>query len=322
MVTPQLKKRLFDGVKIFFFLLSLVFFYYLLDHIGFTKIGTAFKNIGLPGLFVLIIMGLTERVLDSASLKYANPHKMVLWKIHAINGVGGLVNSLFPWDMGEVVKGAFIKKDASLQDSFTAVILYNLIFKLSKPLAIAVIILATLFMGSHCETYLLWLLVGASIVSFVPFVFISLAVRFSLATKLFSLFSKVLKRDLTTFLSSVKELEKRLELFRKERSADYYKVLFLQFSARIISLATFVFVAHLLHIEYGFTILAIGYAYINLFNYIALLIPARLGVTEGTSFLVFSMLGLDGGLGVMIVLILRINALVVGLLSSILLLFL
>ena len=321
MVTESSKKRLFDTIKLLFFLLSILFFYYLLRHIGFDKIGQTFRHIGIYGASILLIAGLFENVFDAASLQYATPQRTVLWKILSINSVGGLMNTLLPWDMGEVIKGALIKKHASLKDSVTGVVLYNLIFKLSKPLVIFGAILVVFLFPSEHDWTLLLLLLGASFLSFIPFFFISLMLKFSLTTHLFSLLSRFSKRDYRAFLAKTRSFEIGLEQFRRERSGDYYRVLLLQIFARVVSLITFLIVARLLESEYSFEILLIANAYINLANYIAMLIPAKLGVTEGTSYLVFSMLGLDGGIGVMIALVLRIKALFTMTLSSILLLF-
>lgn len=322
MVRESTKKYLFNALKIFFFLLSILLFYYLLRTIGFDKIVLSFKNIGLLGALALVFMGFLENILDSASLRYATPQKIPLWKVHAINSVGGLMNTFFPWDMGEVVKGGLIKKDASLKDSVVGVAHYNLVFKLSKPLAILLTIMLALLMKVESDMYMIVLLLGASLLSFLPFLFILLVFRFSLTTKLSRFLSRFFKRDFSTFLLKVNDLEHSLDLSRKNKRGDFYKVLSLQFVARIISLLTFLAVAYLSgEVRYTFAILCIANAYINLMNYITMLIPAKLGVTEGTAYIVFSMLGLDGGVGVLIALILRVKALLTMAFSSLLLMF-
>lgn len=58
------------------------------------------------------------------------------------------------------------------------------------------------------------------------------------------------------------------------------------------------------------------YATINVADYVIAVLPARLGVSEGTSFLVFEFLGLDPSIGVIMYVILRLQTITAnGLLS-------
>jgi hypothetical protein len=45
-------------------------------------------------------------------------------------------------------------------------------------------------------------------------------------------------------------------------------------------------------------------------EYVAMLLPARVGVTEGSSFLLFKLMGLDPGAGLVMAVIMRIRALI------------
>lgn len=316
----ELKRYLYTGTKIVFFVLSVVLLYFLLRHIGFAKVKDSFLSVGITGAIVLILMGLLENVLDSASLKYSSLKSVPLYKIHAINSLGGIMNSVFPWETGEVVKGLMIKKDASLSDSVLGVVLYNYIFKVSKPVAILfVIIISVLFQVEAQTTYIL-LIFLACFVSFIPYIFITLLIRYSAVTRFTKITEKLLKKDLSMWTEKIGKFEEALKKFSKNKDKSFFFVFMLQFLARTTSTLTFLVTAYLLgDIRSIFPILMLANAAINLANYVVLLLPAKLGVTESTSFLIFSMLGLDGGLGIMIALIMRIKALFTQAISCLLL---
>jgi len=316
-------KKVYDIAKVCFFLLSLVLMYYLLDHIGFANIKDSFIKIGFVGAATLVLMGFVENVLDSASLKYASPKNIPLYKVHAINSVGGILNSVFPWEAGEFVKSILIKKDTTLNEAVMGVVLYNFIFKISKPVAIFVTMIAAIFLKVESDITYIVLIFASSLISFIPYIAISLLIKFSAVTKISKLAGKVTKRDLSVFIDKVDQFESAVSKFRQRRGKSFFLVFFLQFSGRMMSLITFLLAAWLIgDVTDIFAILILSHAAINLANYVVMLVPAKLGVAESTSYLIFSMLGLDGGFGIMVTLILRIKALFTQGVSCLLLLFL
>ena len=124
----------------------------------------------------------------------------------------------------------------------------------------------------------------------------------------------------TNWKIKIGQFEEALVKFRKDKNKSFFLVVLLQVSARLISTVTFLVTAYILgDIKEIFAILLLANAAINLANYVVMLVPAKLGMTESTSFFIFSMLGLDGGFGIMIALIMRIKALITQALSSLLL---
>lgn len=314
------KKYFYNGMKILFFILSIMLLYFLLRTIGFIKVRDSFISVGISGAVILVLMGFVENILDSASLKYSSLKSVPLYKIHAINSLGGIMNSVFPWETGEVVKGLMIKKDASLNDSVFGVVLYNYIFKISKPVAILFIIIVSLMFQVEADTAYILLIFLACFVSFIPYIFITLLIRYSAVTKFAKIIEKLLNKDLSKWKEKIEKFEEAIKKFRKDKNKSFFFVFTLQFFARMTSTVTFLIAAYLLgDIKTIFPLLMLANAAIYLANYVVLMLPAKLGVTESTSFLIFSMLGLDGGLGVMIVLVLRIKALFTQSISCLLL---
>lgn len=191
------KKYFYNGMKTIFFILSILLLYFLLRTIGFIKVRDSFVSVGISGAIVLVAMGFVENILDSASLKYSSLKSVPLYKIHAINSLGGIMNSVFPWETGEVVKGLMIKKDASLNDSVLGVVLYNYIFKISKPVAILCVILASVLFRVEADSAYIFLIFLACFVSFIPYIFITLLIRYSAVTKFAKIIEKLLNKDLS-----------------------------------------------------------------------------------------------------------------------------
>jgi hypothetical protein len=182
-------------------------------------------------------------------------------------------------------------------------------------------IIVALISGVDVDNYLIMVLLIASFISFIPFFFIIFVLRYSMASRIIKKVFGYFGKDHYLFLKKIYDFEKTVKFFRKERKGDFYRVLFLQLFARTVSLTVFLTAAYFLETSYAFGILCLANAGINLTNYIAMLIPAKLGISESTSFLIFSMLGLDGGAGILIAVILRIKALFTQAVSCILLLF-
>ena len=315
-----MKKHINFVIKLLFFLLSLYLLYYLLDHIGFNNVKESFYKIGITGAVVLVMMGLLENILDSASLKYSSLKNVPLYKIHAINSLGGILNSVFPWETGEVVKGVMIKKDATFNESVLGVVLYNYLFKVTKPVAILFVIVTAVILKADADITYIILIFLASFVSFVPYIFITLLIKYSAVSLFTKMLEKILKKDLTKWKEKIGQFEEAVVKFRKDKDNSFFLVVALQVSARLVSTVTFLVTAYILgDIKEIFTTLLLANAAINLANYVVMLVPAKLGVTESTSFFIFSMLGLDGGFGIMIALVMRIKALFTQAISCLLL---
>jgi hypothetical protein len=98
------------ALRIGFSILGIAALVWLLNHIGWQQIAHALSMVGVGGALVLIILGAAENIMDAAALRAAVPNKIGLYRILSYNGIGAVVNSLVPGDLGEVVKGSLIRK--------------------------------------------------------------------------------------------------------------------------------------------------------------------------------------------------------------------
>jgi hypothetical protein len=62
-----------------------------------------------------------------------------------------------------------------------------------------------------------------------------------------------------------------------------------------------------LDLDHGFGQASLLYATINVADYVVAILPARVGVSEGTSYFIFKLLGLNPTMGVIMYVVLRIR---------------
>jgi hypothetical protein len=86
-------------------------------------------------------------------------------------------------------------------------------------------------------------------------------------------------------------------------------VLVLQGAARLAGWAAFLAACGLAGVGSDFGRASLAFAALAVAGYLVRLIPARVGVQEGMAYLVFPLFGLDAGLGLVVMLLLRLKAL-------------
>ncbi|MGI6394291.1 MAG: lysylphosphatidylglycerol synthase domain-containing protein [bacterium] len=307
MLSKRASKNL---LKFLVFILSLVLLYFLLSYIGFDRVGDVLLKVGLPGAIVLVVLGILENSTDARALYHALPEKIPYIKVLPSNSSGSLTNLIIPWEAGEVVKIGFLKKRAGTSSAIQGIVLWNYIHKLSKPFAIITILFFSLIVGYDYEINYFFIVLAASVISFAPYLGMRFLLKLNLSVKAVKLLKLLRKSDTETLIAKAEEMDRSLKKFRKERPKDYWATFAIQFIARLISWITFVACSYFAGFEYSLSTLSLAFCAVSLSAYVASFIPAKVGVTEGTGFLIFSFLGLDGGIGLLITFILRVKAIV------------
>jgi len=90
-----------------------------------------------------------------------------------------------------------------------------------------------------------------------------------------------------------RQIDREVKLFWHERPAAYLKVFFLQMVARTTGWVSYAVALRALGAHYSFGQVALAYATLNVAEFVIALLPARVGVSEGSSFFLFQFLGLD-----------------------------
>jgi hypothetical protein len=109
-----------------------------------------------------------------------------------------------------------------------------------------------------------------------------------------------------------RNIDHEVRRFWQQRPAAYLKVFVYQAIARMTGwfgiYAGFKFVG----LPYGFAQATLVYATMNVAEYVIAILPARVGVSEGTAFFAFKFLGLDPTLGLILYVVLRVRTVFVN----------
>ncbi|RKY51937.1 MAG: hypothetical protein DRP93_09015 [Candidatus Neomarinimicrobiota bacterium] len=294
--------------RVLLLIVSVITLFFLLKYIGFNKVDEAFQSIGLKGALIITIFGFSENFFDALALKYSFIKKLPILKVWVLNCAGSIVNTVIPWDAGEVVKGTLVSKFLTLSESISGIVLWNYFHKLSRSLSLVFIVVVSLIFGTDLNSALLWIVIVVVAISFVPYLFMKLLINAEISHKLLKFLSSFWKKDYSNLIKKTKKLDKTLKNFKKENPHNFKRVFLFQFSARIISWLTFVVVAFMVGFDAPFAEVSLLYCAVNLGMYIFSIIPVKIGVGEGASYVIFSFFGFDGGIGLLITFILRLKA--------------
>lgn len=291
--------------------LSLILLYSLLDHIGFNAIGSTFFSIGLKGALIIVCLGFAENLMDSLSFRESFQKSLPVTYVWSLNCAGAFMNILIPWEAGEVIKGTLLKKKLSASEAISGIIIWNYVHKISRPTVLLFIaLLSALIDGNGFDYNMFFIIIGVIALSFIPFLIMHGLINMELSQKIVKVFAYFTKKDMDKILDKARELDVRVKTFRKESPGNFRKVYIFQFLARIIAWITFVICCRFMDVQLSFSQAGLLFCAVNLGAYILAVIPVKIGVGEGSGYVIFSFFGLDGGLGVMVTLALRIKALI------------
>lgn len=317
--SPPAWRKLF---RVGFTLLALAGLAYLLHRIGWDRIGQSLLSLGWHGVTLLLLLDVMEAVFDSLAFRASIPEPVGLIPVVGTNLAGGLLNRFIPWEAGEVLKGALLRRHVSGVAAITGTVLWNYLFKLSKPVVILAAALVGLLWGAPLGQTGVWILVAA-VIAFLPYLGLYLLFRVGVAHRLSSLLARVrlLGRSPEALLDKAREVDRGLRDFLRNRPRQYALTLVYQILARLASLAALHAVLILLGQPFSIATTCALWAALSVMSYLVGLLPTRLGTTEAGAFFVFKLVGLDPPVGLMAQLILTLKAVVVsGLLAALALL--
>jgi hypothetical protein len=290
-----------------FFPAALVLLFSLLSHVGWADIGQALSRISLWQAAVILGFGFFESVFDAVALQIAMVPRPRLLRLLATNGVGSLANMLLPWDLGELTKVALLRNAAT---GTAAVAIWNLAFKLSRPLGAMLFVIISWFgIGTTSGTSIL-MITGITLLSFAPYLLLRWLLRRGAATTIVRLLSRFpwMRRFEARLFQRAEPFDREVKQVFDDKRRQYGLMVAAQIPARMGSGFAFCAVTWALEPDIPVTTMALLYAAMNVADLLTLALPARLGVAESAAFIVFPWLGLPAGLGAIVYLTLRIKA--------------
>ena len=129
----------------------------------------AFRRIGWPTFALLVVLGAVEQVIDCEALRRAMLGRVGLAWTMASNAAGGLVNTVVPFEAGEVVKGALLRQRSTHSRVVSGLIVWNYAWKLAKPAAVATCFVLGVALGHVFRKDLQLPVLAGVVLSFLPY---------------------------------------------------------------------------------------------------------------------------------------------------------
>lgn len=300
-------KRLNTGIKWCIVALGVCGIIWLFNEIGWSKLLFHLKLVGVTGFLLLLTGLLLEACLDAWALKLAILDTVPFRSVLFANQMGALLNSIGPGDSGELLKISLMRKEGQGR-AFSGTVVWNVAFRLSKGILILVAsILAFFLLPSHSHESAL--MIGLGCVGISIYIAINWVIQKRWAGKMLNLATHipwVHKEWVESFVQKSKKIEHEVSDFRGIHPRRYGMILASQAFARFMSLVVIVLSLRFIGSGYGISLGLLIFSGLQLVSYLLPLFPTRIGTTEGASYLLFLQMGLDGGIGAILQVLMRI----------------
>lgn len=291
---------------------------WLLSRLGWQNIIGPVRQIGWISAVVLFALALAENILDGLALRVTMGPSLKVSRALLVNAAGSMMNLVLPWESGEVLKGSLLKQDHGSPRAVSGTIIWNYIFKISRPaLSLLAAILAAV-LCRHVSGELLVLVLCANVLAFSPYFILRLLIRFGAAERFMKIIRSLpyLRRSPDHWVDVARDIDRQVQSFWRERPVAYLQVFALQFFARSTGWLNIFLGFRAVGSPLSVADTALMYATMNVAEYLIAILPARVGISEGTAFFVCKLYGFDAPIGLVVYAFLRMrNILVYGVLT-------
>jgi hypothetical protein len=310
---PPARRRGGRVVRVLVPLLGLGLLAFLLHRTGWRDLEQSFRRIGWTTFALLVVLGAVEQVVDCEALRRAMLGRVGLAWTMASNAAGGLVNTVVPFEAGEVVKGALLRQRSTHSRVVSGLIVWNYVWKLAKPAAVATCFVLGVALGHVFRKDLQLPVLAGVVLSFVPYLGLRLLLRQRPAERLMRLLARVprLKQRAQGGVQAAARLDGEVHSFWEHHPAAYLEVLVLTYAGRFVGVLALYLFARRLGLPTDLGSLVFLYSAQAVVDYAAMLLPARVGMTEGSAYLLFQALGLDPALALVMAITIRARSLLV-----------
>jgi hypothetical protein len=307
------RRRLYTVARVALPLAGVGLLAYLVWLIGWDDLVTSLSRIGPLAAVTLLVLGLAESLADAEALRRAMLGRVKLGWTMASNSAGTLVNLAIPFEAGELVKAALLRQHSSDSRVLSGVVVWNYVWKVAKPLLVLLVFVSAQLLGHAFGQRLFWPLLIGVLVSFLPYLLLRTLIRLRPAERVMKLLGRLplLRRKAPRWVQAASRLDGEVRDFWIHHPGAYLGTFTFQILGRVAGLATVAVLAGPLGLPTDAGSVALLYAGMVVADYIAMLFPSRIGVSEGALSYLFHQLGLDPGIGLAIALTLRLRVVLV-----------
>jgi hypothetical protein len=284
---------------------------WMLNRIGWGEVGAVALTLGPTGVAALVVIGVGESYFDAQSLRQGIVERVPRLAAFACNAMGALVNSLIPWEAGEALKIALISRHAKPGEVMAGVVVWNYTFKWTRPAVALVAAVVGALLSTPVSTRAVVAVIAACVLSMAPYVFLRavLASGAALRFTAWALARLLSPERAERFQRRIAAVHEGVREFGANHPNPFRWLIAHQLAARVTAWMTLVLAARMMALGYSFAQCSLIYAALSVASYVTVVVPARVGVTEGAAFVVFELLGLPGEQGLLLALVLRLKAL-------------
>ena len=281
----------------------------LLRRIGWATIENAFSRFGWGSVALLVLFGIVEVTCDALALRVIAGRSLRVVYAVALNAASGMMNLIAPWESGEVLKVALLRGSVQSSQAVSSTIIWNYIFKVTRPTMSIAAGLVALLLCRLTPMKTIAVVILANFVAYVPYLLLRFAIRYGATEKVVKLMRHLpyLRRSPAHWTELARTIDTQVRAFWHERPWAYAQVFALQLLARMTGWLNIYVGCRALGLDYGIEVAALLYATMNIAEYIIALLPARVGVSESSAFLIFKFYGLDAPMGLVLSTFLRVR---------------
>jgi len=284
---------------------------FLLRSLGWGQLAGALSQFHPGWIALLVVLAVLESVADGLGLWIATGRRGSAKFGIAVNSAGAITNLILPFEAGEVLKGTLLRKRIGAQAAVSGTILWNYLFKLTRPLVSLAATLVGVAFYALPDRNRLMVILACGAAAFLPYAALRLLVRHGAARSFLRVVGllPVVGRHSPRWIEAAAGIDREVRQFWKERPKEYRRIFASQILGRLLGWATIHVLLLSLGIDRGFALSSLVFALITVADYLVTVLPARIGVSEGSTYFLFQFLALPAPLGVILYAMLRIRTL-------------
>ena len=298
-------------IRVIFPVVAFGLLIWLLDRVGWSNIARIGSKVEVFGVFILLMLGIGESVGDAVAIYYSTERRLPLWAGLVGNATGAILNWFIPLEAGEAYKIAYLGRYTSNDHAACSVLVWNYILKWTSPGVNLAAATLGLLIATSLRSEVAWLVFVASLLALTPYaglrLLLSSGAVLKVSKRLLGWMIKPARADI--FYNAIRNVHEGVRMFRNNHHGDYVRVVLWQLAARSFSWMALYAASRLMGFSYTFGECAIIHAAIGSMGYVTSVLPARVGVTESTAYVLFEAMGLPGEHGLLLVLAQRVKAL-------------
>ncbi|MGE3467298.1 MAG: lysylphosphatidylglycerol synthase domain-containing protein [Pyrinomonadaceae bacterium] len=307
------KTNLLISVHAITFLIGLAVLIFVIYRIGYQSLLDSLASVGW-GFAAILTLNLTRHLLRSASmyLAIAPDHRNFRFHNAVAARFGGEAVNFFSFTgpfLGDATRAVLLKKDISLTQSASAVIIDNILYYVTVVLMVLAGVVVLLINYGSSGSTMTRVLLAIVLVALALFAALMIAIlkRVKPISRIIGFMEK---RDIApSFLMRKRpgllDVERNVFQFYHDRKADFFTLFGISLSVHAISVVEVFFALRFLGYDAAVSVAFIIESLTKVINAVFGFIPGTIGVYEGGNGLILKTLGYTTALGVALALVRR-----------------